>query len=100
MCRLGIGRSLPARVAQLEERLPCKQGVRGSIPLSGSDDRGDVVQWQDTGFWPRRRLRFDSSRPLHLWFTLNHHGLWRSLVARLVRDEEVAGSSPVSPTTL
>ena len=26
-------------------------------------------------------------------------GLWRSLVARLVRDEEVAGSSPASPTT-
>ena len=26
-------------------------------------------------------------------------GLWRSLVARLVRDEEAAGSNPVSPTT-
>ena len=25
-------------------------------------------------------------------------GLWRSLVARLVRDEEAAGSNPVSPT--
>jgi hypothetical protein len=27
-----------------------------------------------------------------------HIGLWRSLVARLVRDEEAAGSNPVSPT--
>ena len=25
-------------------------------------------------------------------------GVWRSLVARFVRDEEVAGSNPVSPT--
>ena len=25
-------------------------------------------------------------------------GVWRSLVARLVRDEEVAGSNPVTPT--
>jgi hypothetical protein len=27
-------------------------------------------------------------------------GLWRSLVARLVRDEEAAGSNPVSPTNV
>src|SRR5262249_52473675 len=27
-------------------------------------------------------------------------GAWRSLVARFVRDEEVAGSNPVAPTTL
>jgi hypothetical protein len=26
------------------------------------------------------------------------HGLWRSLVARVVRDDEAAGSNPVSPT--
>ena len=26
-------------------------------------------------------------------------GVWRSLVARFVRDEEVAGSNPVTPTT-
>ena len=25
-------------------------------------------------------------------------GVWRSLVARFVRDEEVAGSNPVAPT--
>ncbi|CUR60637.1 hypothetical protein NOCA280062 [metagenome] len=25
-------------------------------------------------------------------------GLWRSLVARVVRDDEAAGSNPVSPT--
>lgn len=25
-------------------------------------------------------------------------GLWRRLVARVVRDDEVAGSNPVSPT--
>src|SRR5690606_13440292 len=26
-------------------------------------------------------------------------GVWRSLVARFVRDEEVAGSNPVTPTS-
>lgn len=26
------------------------------------------------------------------------HGMWRSLVARVVRDDEVAGSNPVIPT--
>jgi hypothetical protein len=26
------------------------------------------------------------------------HGAWRSPVARLVRDQEVAGSNPVAPT--
>jgi membrane protease YdiL (CAAX protease family) len=28
------------------------------------------------------------------------YGVWRSLVARFVRDEEVAGSNPVTPTTI
>ena len=27
-------------------------------------------------------------------------GVWRSLVARFVRDEEVAGSNPVTPTSV
>ena len=27
------------------------------------------------------------------------HGVWRSLVARFVRDEEAAGSNPVTPTS-
>ena len=30
--------------------------------------------------------------------TVQTFGVWRSLVARLVRDEEVAGSNPVTPT--
>ncbi len=29
---------------------------------------------------------------------LTYIGEWRSLVARFVRDEEAAGSNPVSPT--
>jgi hypothetical protein len=28
------------------------------------------------------------------------YGVWRSLVARFVRDEEVAGSNPVTPTSV
>ena len=27
-------------------------------------------------------------------------GMWRSLVARVVRDDEVAGSNPVTPTSV
>lgn len=30
---------------------------------------------------------------------LSSHGVWRSLVARVVRDDEAAGSNPVTPTT-
>ena len=29
---------------------------------------------------------------------VGHLGVWRSLVARVVRDDEVAGSNPVTPT--
>ena len=29
---------------------------------------------------------------------VNSHGVWRSLVARVVRDDEAAGSNPVTPT--
>jgi uncharacterized protein YlxP (DUF503 family) len=32
-------------------------------------------------------------------YTAGCHGEWRSLVARSVRDAEVAGSNPVSPTS-
>ncbi len=30
--------------------------------------------------------------------TKSHFGVWRSLVSRLVRDQEAMGSSPVTPT--
>lgn len=33
-----------------------------------------------------------------LCYTNEDFGAWRSLVARAVRDREVAGSSPVVPT--
>ncbi len=32
-------------------------------------------------------------------WVLAGHGVWRSLVARFVRDEEAAGSNPVTPTS-
>ncbi len=44
--------------------------------------------------------RFDI-RPFELpagWHNAEGGGLWRSLVARFVWDEDVAGSNPVSPT--
>ena len=38
----------------------------------------------------------DDGRPD--WCNAGSSGLWRSLVARFVWDEDVAGSNPVSPT--
>lgn len=45
-------------------------------------------------------LRFESGPALAGRFcaTQGIGGLWRSLVARFVWDEDVAGSNPVSPT--
>jgi hypothetical protein len=37
-----------------------------------------------------------SLRPLNI--AAGDIGVWRSLVARLVRDEEVVGSNPATPT--
>jgi predicted MPP superfamily phosphohydrolase len=53
----------------------------------------------------RRRRRFGNprvgrrGRGLELARPSGGIGVWRSLVARFVRDEEVAGSNPVTPTT-
>ena len=35
---------------------------------------------------------------LIVYNTKSHIGVWRSLVSRLVRDQEAMGSSPVTPT--
>jgi hypothetical protein len=45
-------------------------------------------------------LRFETRPRLRGWARRNagSSGLWRSLVARFVWDEDVAGSNPVSPT--
>ncbi len=58
---------------------------------------------------PRRTRRSASAacrrRPCSIWFRASARlcprttGVWRSLVARFVRDEEAAGSNPVTPTT-
>jgi hypothetical protein len=47
-------------------------------------------------------LRFEIGPSLKRarWVWQGIGGLWRSLVARFVWDEDVAGSNPVSPTTL
>lgn len=35
-----------------------------------------------------------------LKYNMFYAGVWLSLVERLVRDQEVAGSNPVTPTTI
>ena len=47
---------------------------------------------------PPRRRRRTSARLAPGSRRLRAIGVWRSLVARFVRDEEVAGSNPVTPT--
>ncbi len=41
---------------------------------------------------------------MHWWFfwytAIRYVGVWRSLVARLLWEQDVAGSNPVTPTTL
>ena len=72
------------------------QSVRpdpGRLPPRGdaADPRGD-----------QRLIRFQGAGGARVWLppacSGGSIGLWRSLVARFVRDEEAAGSNPVSPT--
>ena len=70
---------LPARGQPADPRRPPgRPGVDGGHPRGGSRGR-----------------RLDSSAARR---TSRAIGVWRSLVARFVRDEEVAGSNPVTPT--
>ena len=63
---------------QIPDRNGCDpQGV-------GTDGRLDYPFWQQAGVV---RYAVVASR-----------GVWRSLVARFVRDEEVVGSNPATPT--
>ena len=39
-------------------------------------------------------------RPPVRYAVVASHGVWRSLVARFVRDEEVVGSIPATPTVM
>ena len=47
---------------------------------------------------PGPRARPGSEHGLHRVDSGGCHGVWRSLVARVVRDDEAAGSNPVTPT--
>ena len=47
------------------------------------------------------RMIFAIQRTLKTWISARilGFGVWRSLVARLVRDEKVEGSNPFTPTS-
>ena len=47
---------------------------------------------------PRTDRRLGSEHAPHRVDSEGCHGVWRSLVARFVRDDEAAGSNPVTPT--
>lgn len=66
------------------ERLFCKEEVGGSNP-PGSTDSGITVHTE---------REFHSCCGAAVVY-----GLWRSLVARSVRDGKDAGSNPVNPTS-
>ena len=48
------------------------------------------------------RMIFAIQRTLKTWISARilGFGVWRSLVARLVRDEKVEGSNPFTPTSI
>ncbi len=46
----------------------------------------------------RLKIKDASPRPDGVPDSANDVGAWRSLVARLVRDEEAVGSNPAAPT--
>src|SRR5690606_23869795 len=72
----------------------------------GTDDGSRVLVHWRSGNWRRWELRSDLRRDdTAPWRTgcsrllpCQRLGVWRSLVACFVRDEEVAGSDPVTPT--
>ena len=73
-----------------EQNKMMRNGVIGSTADSDSVSRGSspfsVVPWQG-----RRILRLSEMSGQYI-------GVWLSLVERYVRDVEVAGSNPVTPT--
>ena len=73
-----------------EQNKMMRNGVIGSTADSDSVSRGSspfsVVPWQG-----RRVLRLSEMSGQYI-------GVWLSLVERYVRDVEVAGSNPVTPT--
>ena len=73
-----------------EQNKMMRNGVIGSTADSDSVSRGSspfsVVPWQG-----RRKLRLSEMSGQYI-------GVWLSLVERYVRDVEVAGSNPVTPT--
>jgi hypothetical protein len=70
-------------------------GVQVPPPAPGASFERSWWNWQTrylegvVAVWP---CEFESRRPHH------ETGVWLSLAERLVRDEEVAGSNPVTPT--
>ncbi len=68
---------------------------------------GEIAKKQTTGnargigpiVWGRRCLRAPSQKVITAIQFSSKAGVWRSLVAHLVRDEGVAGSNPATPTT-
>ena len=54
---------------------------------------------------PKNKAENIFKKPLHIFsirgiLFIVFGGMWHSLVARIVRDDEAAGSNPVIPTTL
>lgn len=82
--------------------------VAGSIPVTHptfpllAQAAGTPFTRCDEGREPRRKGAVMGNPPRGTRQGVKHLvediGLWRSLVARGVRDAEVAGSNPVSPT--
>lgn len=105
-----------ASLAQLEERLPCKQRVAGSIPATGSTSGGCLAQLAERRSYKARvgssRLSAPTTHHVAEWLCTGlqirlcgfdsrrgvHAGGVAQLGEHLPCKQEVAGSTPVAST--
>ena len=88
----------PSRTRTADRHLAARLGGPGHepvragplrLPAGGHAAHPDRPRAPEPAAGPRGTRALDSCR---------HLGVWRSLVARVVRDDEAAGSNPVTPT--
>src|SRR5690606_33588897 len=90
----GAGHQLRHRSAPRERTAPAPDARSRRLLVARLGGLWDVAVHPVPILLPTRG---DSSDPHRVNF-LRLHGVWRSLVARVVRDDEAAGSNPVTPT--
>ena len=77
---------------------PAAEPVTSSSLSRASSEANRVQEGANTDVMDDSADPISSPRWVGAMLSPAAHGVWRSLVARFVRDEEVVGSNPASPT--